>query len=61
MRIGVPREVKNSEFRVGVTPTLVHELERRGHDVVIETGAGVGSGIPDATYEAAGATMSASR
>ncbi len=57
MRIGVPREVKNSEFRVGVTPTLVHELERRGHDVVIESGAGVGSGIPDAVYEAAGATI----
>lgn len=55
MRVGVPREVKNSEFRVGVTPTLVHELVRRGHEVVIESGAGLGSGIADADYASTGA------
>lgn len=59
MRIGVPREVKNSEFRVAVTPEGVHELTRRGHLVTVERGAGVGSAISDQDYLDAGATLAA--
>ena len=40
MRIGIPREIKNNEFRVAITPAGVSELSRRGHEVVIEAGAG---------------------
>ncbi len=54
MRIGVPREVKNNEFRVGVTPVGVHELVDHGHEVLIEHDAGLGSGISDQDYEAVG-------
>ncbi|TAM89173.1 MAG: alanine dehydrogenase [Jatrophihabitans sp.] len=57
MKVGVPREVKNNEFRVAITPAGVHELTRSGHQVVIERGAGVGSSIPDADYVAAGAQI----
>jgi alanine dehydrogenase len=57
MRIAVPRELKNNEFRVAITPAGVHELVLAGHDVLIETGAGVGSSIPDAAFESAGATI----
>jgi alanine dehydrogenase len=57
MKIGVPREVKNSEFRVALTPAGAHELVRHGHDVVIEHEAGVGSSIPDADYVEAGARI----
>jgi alanine dehydrogenase len=57
MRVGIPREVKNNEFRVAITPSGVHELTRRGHEVAIETGAGVGSAIPDHEYVAAGAKI----
>jgi alanine dehydrogenase len=57
VKIGVPREVKNNEYRVAITPAGVHELVRRGHSVVIERGAGVGSSIPDADFAAAGATI----
>jgi len=57
MRVGVPREVKNREYRVAITPIGVHELTAHGHDVVIEQGAGVGSGIADEEYAAAGATI----
>ena len=57
MRIGVPREVKNNEFRVGLTPPGVMELARRGHIVSVETGAGVGAGISDQAYRDAGATI----
>jgi len=59
MRIGVPREIKNNENRVAITPAGVHELTRRGHSVVIETNAGEGSRIDDADYVAAGATIAA--
>ncbi|TKW71482.1 MAG: alanine dehydrogenase, partial [Cutibacterium acnes] len=45
MRVGVPAEVKNNEFRVAITPAGVHVLVGRGHEVLIESGAGVGSGI----------------
>jgi alanine dehydrogenase len=57
MRIGVPREVKNHEYRVGVTPAGVHELTRAGHDVLVEQGAGAGSSFTDADYKEAGATI----
>ena len=48
MRIGVPAEVKNHEYRVAVTPAGVHELTRRGHTVLVESGAGLGSAIRSA-------------
>jgi alanine dehydrogenase len=57
MRIAVPKEVKNNEFRVAITPAGVHDLVANGHEVVVETGAGVGSSIPDSLYVEAGATM----
>lgn len=57
MRVGVPQEVKNNEFRVGITPSGVHELVAHGHEVLIQTGAGEGSQITDAEYVAQGATM----
>ncbi|MGW6117644.1 alanine dehydrogenase [Nocardia sp. NPDC055165] len=57
MRIGVPKEVKNNEFRVAITPIGVHELVSNGHHVIIEAGAGVGSSIPDSEYLAAGAQI----
>jgi alanine dehydrogenase len=57
MRIGVPAEVKNNEYRVALTPAGVHELTRHGHDVVVQAGAGVGSSITDADYTAAGARI----
>ncbi|MGW3450549.1 alanine dehydrogenase [Streptomyces sp. NPDC001076] len=57
VKVGIPREVKNNEFRVAITPAGVHELVRHGHQVVIERGAGVGSSIPDDEYIAAGATI----
>ena len=57
MRVGVPREVKNHEYRVAITPAGVHELVRQGHEVFIEQDAGTGSSIPDADFVAAGAQM----
>ncbi|WNV77597.1 alanine dehydrogenase [Geodermatophilus sp. DSM 44513] len=57
MRVGVPREVKNREYRVALTPAGVTELARAGHTVLVERGAGEGSSIPDADYTAAGATI----
>ncbi len=57
MKVGVPKEIKNNEFRVAITPAGVMELVRHGHEVVIEQGAGAGSSIPDEDYVAAGATM----
>lgn len=47
MKVGVPREVKNNEFRVAITPAGVMELVKHGHEVVIEHDAGVGSSLPD--------------
>jgi alanine dehydrogenase len=55
--VGIPREVKDNEFRVAITPSGVHELVTQGHDVVIEVEAGVGSSIPDEDFVAAGAKM----
>jgi alanine dehydrogenase len=57
MIIGVPREVKDREFRVGMVPAGVHQLVEEGHRVLVETGAGAGSGFPDSEYAAAGATV----
>ena len=57
MRIGVPTEIKDNEFRVAITPAGVHALTRRGHTVTIQAGAGQGASIPDAEYSAAGAVM----
>lgn len=57
MRISVPREVKNNENRIAITPVGVQELTQRGHEVVVEAGAGVGSSFSDASYRAAGATI----
>jgi alanine dehydrogenase len=57
MRIGVPREIKNHEYRVGLTPQSVEELVRHGHVVIVESGAGLGIGAGDAEYQSAGATI----
>jgi alanine dehydrogenase len=57
MRVGVPREVKNREYRVALTPAGVTELVRGGHEVLIERSAGEGSSIPDEDYTAAGARI----
>lgn len=57
MKVGIPKEIKNHEYRVAITPAGVMELVQHGHQVVIETGAGLGSSIPDADYVEAGATM----
>lgn len=60
MLVGVPREIKNNEFRVGLTPAAVREYVARGHEVLVETGAGLGIDADDAAYVAAGATIAAS-
>jgi alanine dehydrogenase len=60
VKVGVPKEVKNHEYRVAITPIGVHELVSHGHEVVVERGAGVGSSIPDDEYAAAGAEVLAS-
>jgi alanine dehydrogenase len=57
VKVGIPREVKNHEYRVAITPAGVHELVRHGHEVYVEKDAGVGSSIPDDDYVAAGATI----
>jgi alanine dehydrogenase len=55
--VGVPTEVKNQEYRVACTPAGAHELVRHGHRVLVESGAGAGSSIPDSDFKAAGATL----
>ncbi|MEU0039562.1 alanine dehydrogenase, partial [Streptomyces sp. NPDC006333] len=57
MKVGIPREVKNNEFRVAITPAGVHELVRHGHQVFVEQNAGVGSSITDVEYVSAGAQI----
>lgn len=57
MRIGVPREIKNHEYRVGLTPASVRELTTRGHEVLVQSGAGTAIGLGDDVYQAAGATL----
>jgi alanine dehydrogenase len=60
MRVGVPAEVKNHEYRVAITPAGVHELSRQGHDVLVQAGAGTGSSITDDEFAAAGAKIAPS-
>ena len=57
MKVAIPREVKNNEYRVAITPSGVHELTRNGHEVYIETDAGVGSSITNDDFVAAGAKI----
>jgi len=57
MHVGIPKEVKNNEYRVAITPAGVHELVRNGHEVCVETGAGIGSSITDDEYVRAGAKI----
>jgi alanine dehydrogenase len=57
MKIGVPKEIKNHEYRVGMTPAAVREAVHHGHDVLVQTGAGDGIGCEDAQYLAAGARV----
>src|ERR1700754_2227083 len=57
MRVGCPREIKNHEYRVGLTPGSVREYVAHGHEVLVETGAGAGIGADDNAYRAAGATI----
>jgi alanine dehydrogenase len=59
MLIGVPKEIKDNEYRVGLVPSAVHELTASGHAVLVETAAGLGAGLTDADYEAAGAEIAA--
>ncbi len=60
MRIGVPKEIKTHEYRVGLVPGGARELVEAGHEVLIESGAGAGIGFDDAAYRAAGARIAAS-
>jgi alanine dehydrogenase len=57
VKIAVPKEIKNNEYRVALTPAGAHELTSRGHTVFVEAGAGAGSAIPDEEYLAAGAKV----
>jgi alanine dehydrogenase len=57
MRVGIPTETKNNEFRVAITPAGVAELTHRGHEVLVQAGAGEGSAITDAEFKAAGAQL----
>ncbi len=57
MQIGLPKEIKNNEYRVGLTPASVRELTAHGHGVLVQTGAGASIGLSDEQYVAAGATL----
>ena len=57
MKIAVPSEVKNHEYRVAIPPVGVNELVRRGHEVFVQAGAGVGSALADEDFTAQGATI----
>ncbi|MFO1489039.1 MAG: alanine dehydrogenase [Verrucomicrobiota bacterium] len=57
MKIGVPKEIKQQEYRVALLPSGAYQLIKRGHQVMVERSAGAGAGYPDAEYEAAGAKM----
>jgi len=57
MIIGVPKEIKTQEYRVALLPGVAYQLVKRGHQVLVERGAGAGAGYPDAGYEQAGATL----
>jgi alanine dehydrogenase len=57
MIVGVPKEIKEQEYRVALLPSGAYQLVKRGHQVVVERGAGIGAGYPDAEYQSAGATL----
>ena len=57
MKIAVPKEIKKQEYRVGLLPSVAYQLTQQGHTVLVERGAGAGTGYPDADYEQAGATL----
>jgi alanine dehydrogenase len=57
MRVGVPKEIKNHEYRVGLVPAGVRELVAAGHQVLVQSSAGAGIGVDDAAYVAAGAKI----
>ena len=57
MRMGVPREIKTQEYRVGLTPSSVREIVHHGHQVVVETNAGLGANFDDEAYQAVGAEI----
>jgi alanine dehydrogenase len=57
MLVGVPKEIKDNEFRVGLTPSSVAELAHHGHQILVEKSAGIGSGLADSEYAQAGATL----
>lgn len=61
MKVGVPREIKTHEYRVGLTPAAAREYVAAGHEVLIETGAGDGIGASDEAYRKAGAAIVLSR
>ena len=57
MLVGVPKEIKDNEYRVGIVPSTVRELTEKGHRVLVETGAGTEAGLPDSDYMTAGAEI----
>jgi alanine dehydrogenase len=57
MKIGLPKEIKNNENRVGLTPEAVRQLTKQGHEVFVQKGAGVGSAFTDQDYVKAGAKI----
>jgi alanine dehydrogenase len=57
MLVGVPKEIKDSEYRVGLVPSAVRELTRNGHHVLVERSAGLGAGLSDADYRSVGAEI----
>jgi alanine dehydrogenase len=59
MRVAISKEIKNNEFRVAITPAGVQDLVAHGHQVLVETGAGLGSLITDESYRRVGATIMA--
>ena len=59
MLIGVPREIKNHEYRVGMTPQSIQEVTHHGHQALVETNAGAGVGASDEDYQRAGASIAA--
>ena len=61
MRVGVPKEIKSQEYRVGLTPGAVREYVAAGHEVLVETGAGDGINADDDAYRKAGATIADER
>src|SRR4051812_34081120 len=57
MIVGIPKEIKLQEYRVALLPSAAYQLIKRGHQVLVERGAGIGAGYPDADYEQAGAQV----